>query len=258
MRLISGAEGSAFTNCAWAANGDEVVWKDYSAGNNASGPLVVQFGSASGTVDVERCTFAYNLADGYETTAGLNLILGTANVHNSIFFGNILGGLSSTRGSDISLRGASVCNVSYTLFGEEGTNSITCAETATTNFLGGVVFGDPLLVTESVAMTNLIKKSGNLIFWDWTAATQPAVYAALENVSCHLRGGLGYHDEATGSLVTTYARGAKSPCIDKGDPKSEYHREPAGYNGRRVNMGYYGNSPWATMSQPAGSVYYLR
>ena len=113
-------------------------------------------------------------------------------------------------------------------------------------------------------MTNLVKESGvtvqgsKLIFWDWTAATADATDAALENVNCHLRGGLGYHDEATGSLVTTYARGAKSPCIDKGDPKSDYSGEPAGYNGRRVNMGYYGNTPWATMTQPSGSAYYLR
>ena len=264
VRLVSGAEGSAFTNCAWVANGEEVNWTWNNKGPNDSGALVVHFGSASGTVDVERCTFAYNLNDGYETTAGLNLSLGTANIHNSIFFGNILGGASTTRGRNISLRGDSVCNVSYTLFDELGSDSVTCASTATTNFLDGIVVADPLFVTEYETMTNLVKTSSitlqgsKLIFWDWTAATAEATYAALENVNCHLRGGLGYHDEATGSLVTTYARGAKSPCIDKGDPKSEYHREPAGYNGRRVNMGYYGNSPWASMSQPAGSVYYLR
>ena len=264
VRLVSGAEGSAFTNCAWVANGEEVNWTWNNKGPNDSGALVVHFGSASGTVDVERCTFAYNLNDGYETTAGLNLSLGTANIHNSIFFGNILGGASTTRGRNISLRGDSVCNVSYTLFDELGSDSVTCASTATTNFLDGIVVADPLFVTEYETMTNLVKTSSitlqgsKLIFWDWTTDKAPATYAALEAANVHLRGGLGYHDEATGSLVTTYARGAKSPCIDKGDPKSEYHREPAGYNGRRVNMGYYGNSPWASMSQPAGSVYYIR
>ena len=264
VRLVSGAEGSAFTNCAWVANGEEVNWTWNNKGPNDSGALVVHFGSASGTVDVERCTFAYNLNDGYETTAGLNLSLGTANIHNSIFFGNILGGASTTRGRNISLRGDSVCNVSYTLFDELGSDSVTCASTATTNFLDGIVVADPLFVTEYETMTNLVKTSSitlqgsKLIFWDWSTDKAPATYAALEAANVHLRGGLGYHDEATGSLVTTYARGAKSPCIDKGDPDSEYHREPAGYNGRRVNMGYYGNSPWASMSQPAGSVYYIR
>ena len=262
VRLHNGADGSAFTNCAWVANGDQVVWNGTTTdGNNAAGSLTVLFDSNSGTVDVQNCTFAYNLADAYEVTAGINLIRGTVNLRDSVFYGNIIGGFSSSRGADLSLRNDSICNVSYTLFSEDSTNSITCAATATTNFLGGVIYGDPLFVTENATMKSLVKESSTtasghkLIFWDWSSDD---IYGKLEAADVHLRGGLGYHDEATGSLVTTYSRGAKSPCIDKGNPDSEYHREPAGYNGRRVNMGYYGNSPWATMSQPAGSVYYLR
>ena len=271
VRLTTGAEGSAFTNCAWVANGDEIVWQGYgTGGKNAAGALVVFFGSNSGTVDVERCTFAYNLADGYETPAGLNIILGTVNVHNSIFFGNIIGGASKTRGRDISLRGDSVCNVSYTLFGELGSNSVTCAETATTNFLDGIVVGDPLFVTEYATMANLVKESSTtasggakLIFWDWTTATLPDVYAALENVNVHLRGGCGYFDETTGEPVREYAakKAASSPAIDAGDPKSEYKDEPdtpAGWHGRRVNLGAYGNTPWATLSPFPGAAVYLR
>ena len=251
VRLHAGAEGSAFTNCVWAANGDQIVWQDNgTGGKNIAGPLTVQFGSKDGTVDINNCTFAYNLTDGYEVTAGLNLVLGTANVRNSIFFGNIIGGTSKTRGRDISLRGESVLNVAYTLFGEEGTNSITCAATATTNFLDGVVFGDPLFVTPNSDLAALVQESktvsatgAKLIFWDWEDATAEATYAALENVNVHLRGGLGYIDERTGALEKAYARGAKSLGIDKGDPKSDYRGEPAGYNGRCVNMGAYGNTP---------------
>jgi len=36
-----------------------------------------------------------------------------------------------------------------------------------------------------------------------------------------------------------------SPCIDAGDPASDYLREPGG-NGERVNMGAYGNTPQAS------------
>ena len=261
VRLLSGAEGSAFTNCAWVANGEEIIWSGNNKGPNESGALAVHFGSASGTVDVERCTFAYNLNDGFETTAGLNLILGTANIHNSIFYGNILGGASTTRGKDISLRGDSVCNVSYTLFGELGSNSVTCAETATTNFLDGIVVADPLFVTEYATMTNLVKESGvtvqgsKLIFWDWTAATADATDAALENVNVHLRGGRGYFDEKTGELVDEYCRAGQSPAIDAGDPASDFRNEPnckIGYHGKRVNLGGYGNTPWATMTTKPG------
>ena len=38
-----------------------------------------------------------------------------------------------------------------------------------------------------------------------------------------------------------------SPCIDAGDPKSEYKNEPKP-NGSRVNMGAYGNTKEASRS----------
>jgi hypothetical protein len=250
VRLVSGAEGSAFTNCAWVANGEEVNWTWNNKGPNDSGALVVHFGSASGTVDVERCTFAYNLNDGYETTAGLNLSLGTANIHNSIFFGNILGGASTTRGRNISLRGDSVCNVSYTLFDELGSDSVTCASTATTNFLDGIVVADPLFVTEYETMTNLVKKSGKLIFWDWTDATAAETYAALEAADVHLRSTVGYLID--GQL---FKYKENSPAIDAGDPASDYRGEldcNIGWHGKRVNMGAYGNTPEAALSRVTG------
>ncbi len=43
-----------------------------------------------------------------------------------------------------------------------------------------------------------------------------------------------------------------SPCIDAGDPKTDCSREPAP-NGRRVNMGAYGNTKDASRSMVAGS-----
>lgn len=37
-----------------------------------------------------------------------------------------------------------------------------------------------------------------------------------------------------------------SPCIDAGDPASDYSNEPA-YNGGRINMGRYGNTSTASL-----------
>ena len=45
--------------------------------------------------------------------------------------------------------------------------------------------------------------------------------------------------------------GAKSPAIDAGDPTSDWRLEPKP-NGKRVNLGYYGNTPEATMSPKLG------
>ena len=79
----------------------------------------------------------------------------------------------------------------------------------------------------------------------------------------HLRGGCGYFDETTGEPVREYAakKAASSPAIDAGDPNSDYKGEPdtqLGWHGRRVNMGGYGNTPWATLSPFPGAAFYLR
>lgn len=44
-----------------------------------------------------------------------------------------------------------------------------------------------------------------------------------------------------------------SPCIDEGDPQSEYALEPED-NGDRINMGAYGGTTFATSSCPADTV----
>jgi hypothetical protein len=49
-----------------------------------------------------------------------------------------------------------------------------------------------------------------------------------------------------------------SPCIDAGDPTSAYSREPQP-NGRRVNMGCYGNTPVASLNPaPLGTLFSIR
>lgn len=52
-------------------------------------------------------------------------------------------------------------------------------------------------------------------------------------------------DEATGEPRKSV--GKRSTAIDMGDPASPYALEPDP-NGSRVNLGAYGNTPWATFS----------
>ena len=52
-----------------------------------------------------------------------------------------------------------------------------------------------------------------------------------------------------------------SPAVDAGDPKADYSKEPVtqdGWHGKRVNLGAYGNTPWATSTKFLGAVYYIR
>jgi hypothetical protein len=56
----------------------------------------------------------------------------------------------------------------------------------------------------------------------------------------------------------TWANASESsPCIDAGDPTSDYSREPSP-NGTRVNLGCYGNTPVASKKLPGGTVFMLR
>ena len=68
--------------------------------------------------------------------------------------------------------------------------------------------------------------------------------------SAHLRGRAGYTDETTGEKVK-FGRGTvESPAINTGDPAADFSREPAQRKGC-LNLGYYGNTPWATMRYDA-------
>ena len=70
------------------------------------------------------------------------------------------------------------------------------------------------------------------------AGLAPALFAAVKD-------GLRLRFLGTGA-VTAYRRGVNSPAIDTGDPAMKCV-EPKP-NGPRVNLGAYGNTPWATMS----------
>ena len=71
----------------------------------------------------------------------------------------------------------------------------------------------------------------------------------MTNLNVHVKSSSGYYDENTGKLMT-FGR-ESSPAIDAGKPGYDYSLEPQP-NGRRVNLGFYGNTPWATMSDRRG------
>ena len=157
-----------------------------------------------------------------------------------------------------------VCNVSYTMFSvpdaaREGDTAMVCAEGGVLNLGAGVIYGDPLLVTEFASITNLIRNynAGHILF---NPSLNPD--ATMQSANVHLRGGRGFFDENTGRLETEYInRDEQSPAIDAGDPTSDYRNEPNckyGHHGKRVNLGAYGNTPWATMTARPGFFIFLR
>ena len=97
--------------------------------------------------------------------------------------------------------------------------------------------------------------------WNWSWSNPFPTFAIRASYRVHLRGGLGYYDEKTGARVIDYRESELSPAVDAGDPNSDYSMEPdtnSGWHGKRVNLGAYGNTPWATLTRYPGSAVYLR
>ncbi|HUU82359.1 MAG TPA: right-handed parallel beta-helix repeat-containing protein, partial [Phycisphaerae bacterium] len=148
---------------------------------------------------------------------------------------------------------------------------------------GGAVFGGwecSPVVRNTIAWANAAPAGPELAFWDSCQPTvaysdvqggQAPVYLGTDcsvtwgsgNLNldplmdasgyCHLKSTGGRYDRGAGlppeSAGAWVLDGVTSPCIDSGDPLSAYASELLP-NGSRINMGAWGNTPYA--SKPAG------
>ena len=208
---------SVFRNCAWVGN--EVLYTRANTDSNEDyegGVLVVDVTEGS-TVAVENCTFAGNLYEGHYSTAGLNVRAGTANVKDSIFFANFSGNTcGDISPADLRVKEGATAHVTYTMFGG-ATNRL--ADAGGTLDIGvGCVDDDPLFATTAEVYASCRTLTGGHYYY--TAASAPTLLAA------------DIHEPED------------SPALDTGDPKSPYKNELKP-NGRRVNLGRYGNTPEA-------------
>ena len=258
VRLFGSSYPSAFTNCLFVGNSERQPHGNASESlETGGGALVLDLGSASGLVDVYGCTFAWNLADCRRSPAAINVRTGTLRVRNSIFWGNTRRDIG-TAGADIDLKSNGTADVDYSLF-EDGTEACITAADATKLTLGAHnTWGNPRFATRDEDLAGIIKTNAasfNFIYFDWNRLGE------LINFNAHLRGGRGYFDEKTGELSKAYLAGPNSPAIDAGDPAADYSREPdclQGWHGKRRNLGYYGNTPWATLTPYSGGLLILR
>ena len=228
--------GSVFRNCQWTGNRD--TKRPFKTDSGGRGALLLGLGSRTLEVTVENCTFAYNLCGTTVGAAGVNVFSGTARIRNSIFFGNVVSS-GGTNDNDIQvLTDDGQVIASYTLIDHEPP-SATCDHR---------VVGDPSLVTTlakflacidapSPAYPKTDAEPGQLFF-----KTDAGTLAGISSINVHLRGGSGYLNEETGRHERFPGR---SPAIDAGDPDSDFSKEPMP-NGKRINLGAYGNTPYAT------------
>ena len=248
VKFTGACGGSALKNCLFAGNQmtipDNGGWLA-----NGAGAGIVQLARTGSTaarndwsLPVEGCTFAYNFydANGSGSLGGLYVDNGTAGVTNCIFYGNATGQqVVDAAGRGIYCTGYGYANVAYSLF--ESENDLTDVSDGKNclNVGTGVLYGDPKFVSTKAdfralfdSSTTTFSANGDVTAPQYARFRSDALRDALA-LDCHLD--------------------PRSPAMDAGDPASDWSREPE-RNGRRVNIGYYGNTPEATTSLPKGTV----
>jgi hypothetical protein len=169
---------------------------------------------------------------------------GAANVTNCIFYGNATGQqVVDAAGRGIYCTGYGYADVAYSLFESENDLSDVSDGNDRLNIGTGVIYGNPKFVSTKAdfqalfdSSTTTFSGNGNVTAPVYARFRSNALSDALA-LDCHL--------------------GAKSPAIDAGDPASDWSREPKP-NGKRANLGFYGNTPWATRTTPGRTLILLR
>lgn len=242
--------GSLFKNCSWIANMN-VNCHNYGGKNNDfGGALNINLSSPSSVVNVDNCTFAYNVTDSPKASPGLEVWKGIVNVSNSLFVGNHKLD-TCVAGADIMVRTGAVANVSYTLLGGNDDYHVNVEEIGEDKGsvnLSNVIIGEAILGSDTLSSTNLIEKfskkvSGtNLTCFRYKVSKIDEVLA----FDVHPRSRTGRW--TAGGFVKDRLH---SPSIDAGDPAAPYGSETKP-NGRRLNLGRYGGTEEASQSRKRG------
>ena len=248
VEFTGASGGSKIVNCAFVGNSDFQSYQ-IPAETTCAGAIAVVMSDTNQTLDVENCTIAYNITQGKWNAAGITIGTGTVNLKNSIIYGNVRGWKPyvNAAGADIAVRSKGILNMSYSLVTGSETNYISVIEGGITNIGPGMIYGNPLMVSTTNDFQKLLTENSTYRYLNGNSPR--AACAALD---AHLRSSAGY---LIGENLFRY-KGENSPAIDAGDPDSDYSNEPnilhIGGNGKRVNMGAYGNTPEASLTKING------
>ena len=251
VRLEAGTGGSVFTNCLWMANQNaRGINNSTHISRGGGGEIFFNPGKTYAECEVVNCTFAANLNHiSKNGGCGVNVRSGKMKILNSIFSDNISITTGDTIGKDIYVADGAEVNVSYSMLSPDksGDRPIYAAGPGTLNIGEGVIFDRANFVSRVEEARYMQSVSAGTYFY------LPVALNYLINLNVHLRSKAGYYDFEQNKRIRSYNE--NSPALDAGDPKSDYSKEPYtswGYHGRRVNMGFYGNTPEAAATKYKG------
>ena len=251
VRLEAGTGRSVFTNCLWMANQNA---RGYNSSAHISrgggGEIFFNPGKTYAECEVVNCTFAANLNHiSKNGGCGVNVRSGKMKILNSIFSDNISVVTAESVGKDIYVADGAEVTASYSMFTPEksGDRSVFAAGPGNLILGEGNIFDTANFVSRVDEARYMRSTSGAVHFYI------PVALDYLINFNVHLRSVAGYYDAEQNKRIRSYTE--NSPALDAGDPKCDYSKEPYtswGYHGRRVNMGFYGNTPEAAATKYKG------
>ena len=259
--LTGNGGGSRFENCVFAGN-SYTPQRGGVETATVGGALAISLGSSTQTVEIWNCTFAHNVVRAKNLPGALTVNIGKVLACDCIFWKDLNGYEESDveiaqgklgAAHEIEVKASGSLVLTNTLIASTEWPYVHSANAANLSFGGTVLTNaNPLFVTADGEVTSLIRKSGQLSYYVLDDISK------LTSINVHLRGGSGYYDEATGEVVSAYRMPYEpgSPAIDKGRKMRKGLLEPHP-NGNRVNLGAYGNTPWATMSK-GGTLIFVR
>lgn len=251
VRLEAGTGGSVFTNCLWMANQNaRGINNSTHISRGGGGELFFNPGKTYAECEVVNCTFAANLNHiSKNGGCGVNVRSGKMKILNSIFSDNISVITAESVGKDIYVADGAEVTASYSMFTPEksGDRSIFAAGPGNLILGEGNIFDRANFVSRVEEARYMQSVNAGTYFY------LPVALDYLMNLNVHLRGVAGYYDAGQKKRIRSYSE--NSPALDAGDPNSDYSKEPYeswGHHGRRVNMGFYGNTPGATATKYNG------
>jgi hypothetical protein len=119
LYFASGSQGSAISNCIFAANlsraNGGTTSSERQDTSQYGGTVVLNLDAASQAIDIYGSTFAYNLTDSGVGGGAINVIVGTANIKNCVFGGNHIRRGALHNASDIKVAANGIVNISYSV-----------------------------------------------------------------------------------------------------------------------------------------------
>lgn len=244
LALTGNSAGSSLKNCVFAGNCGLRSDKDEGRKVDLHGVCTVELADDSDAFSVDNCTFFGNVHIEPGSPVALNLRKCLASVRNSIFFCNIQAGTGTKVAADIKTKNAA-STVDYCWFADVTSTFVDGFDAIGAHNVTGA---SPYLVSDTNDFNTVF--TSQITTLPYSSGTKP-LFRAEPDFNVHLRGRCGYTDEVTKQKVEARMPAGStlklSPCVDTGDPSSDFSKE-AKPSGGRVNIGAYGNTPWSTVS----------